>query len=55
MLREVAGDDGKLLEGRADVIGLVVSYDGRLAETVEHLGELVLGRDVIWKSKQVKS
>jgi len=46
---KLLGDDGELLEGRPDVVGLVLPHDGRLAQPVESFCELHLTCDMACK------
>ena len=45
------GDDGKVLEGGADLIGLLHPLDGRLAEAVQRLRKVLLARHVVCKKE----
>ena len=45
------GDDGKVLEGGADLVRLLHALDGRLSESVQRLREVLLAGHVICKKR----
>ena len=45
-------DDGKVLEGGADLVRLLHALDGGLAESVQRLREVLLAGHVVCKSKK---